>query len=215
MSVVTPQVLLRAYAAGVFPMAESADDPSLYWVEPEERGVFPLDAIHVSKSLRQLVRAKPFEIRVDHNFVNVIAACAEVTDQRESTWINGRIRSLYSQLHKMGCAHSLESWQDGKLVGGLYGVRIGSAFFGESMFSRVSGASKVAFVHLAARLNCGGFTLLDAQFLNSHIETLGAVTIKKADYQKKLELAIEQEADFGRFTDDNNPSLVLAWALKH
>jgi leucyl/phenylalanyl-tRNA---protein transferase len=212
---ITPQILLKAYAAGVFPMAETADDPALYWIEPDERGVFPLDAIHVSKSLRNTVRKKPFEIRIDSAFNSVIAACGEATLQRRVTWINSRIKSLYGQLAKMGFAHTVECWRDGNLVGGLYGVRIGSAFFGESMFARETDASKVAFVHLAARLNFGGFTLLDAQFLNPHIEKLGAVAVKKADYQKMLEPALDGTADYHAFQGDEDPELVLKLALKN
>ncbi len=209
MTTITPQILLRAYAAGVFPMGETADDPALYWIEPDERAIFPLDQIHISRSLRKSVRKQHFEIRIDSNVAAVIAACAERTDTRKTTWINSRIKALYGQLAKMGCAHSVECWREGKLVGGLYGVRIGSAFFGESMFARETDASKTAFVHLAARLNAGGFTLLDAQFLNPHIEKLGAVTIKKAEYQKLLEPALEGLADFHRFNGDQDPELVL------
>jgi leucyl/phenylalanyl-tRNA---protein transferase len=212
MTTITPQILLRAYAAGVFPMGETADDPALYWIEPDERAIFPLDQIHISRSLRKAVRKQQFELRVDSNVAAVIAACAERTDTRKTTWINSRIKALYGQLAKMGCAHSVECWHEGKLVGGLYGVRIGSAFFGESMFTRETDASKIAFVHLAARLNAGGFTLLDAQFLNPHIEKLGAVTIKKAEYQKLLEPALEGVADFHRFDDDQDAELVLKWA---
>jgi leucyl/phenylalanyl-tRNA---protein transferase len=212
MTTITPQVLLKAYAAGVFPMAEAADDPALYWIEPEERGVFPLNAIKISKSLRKTVRRAPFEIRIDSAFAEVIAACAESTATRRVTWINNRIKSLYSQLAKMGFAHSVECWRDGKLVGGLYGVHIGSAFFGESMFTRETDASKVAFVHLVARLKAGGFTLLDAQFLNPHIEKLGAISIPKAEYQLLLEKALESQGDYYAFAQDLNTDLVLKLA---
>lgn len=213
MSSITPQVLLRAYAAGVFPMAESAEDNALYWVEPEERGVFPLDGLIVPRSLRRRVRRKVFEIRVDTVFAEVIAACAARTPGRRTTWINGRIRSLYTQLHRLGCCHSVEAWKDGMLVGGLYGVRIGAAFFGESMFSRETDASKVALVHLAARLNFGGFRLLDAQFINPHLERLGAVSVSKEQYHALLEEAIEAEADFAAFSGDGDPESVLRYAL--
>jgi leucyl/phenylalanyl-tRNA---protein transferase len=214
MTTITPQILLKAYAAGVFPMAEAEDDPALYWIEPEERAIFPLDKVVVSRSLRKSVRRKHFEVRIDSNVPLVIAACAEKTENRKSTWINARIKALYGQLAKMGCAHSVECWRDDKLVGGLYGVRIGAAFFGESMFSRETDASKVAFVHLVARLNAGGFTLLDAQFLNPHIERLGAVTITKAEYQKLLEPALEGAADFHLFDSDDDVELVLRLAGK-
>lgn len=214
MSTITPQILLRAYAAGIFPMAESAEDNALYWVEPEERGVIPLDGLRVSHSLKKSVRRRLFEVKVDHDFAAVITACAERTPERSSTWINSRIKSLYNQLHRMGHCHSVECWQGGKLVGGLYGVRIGAIFFGESMFSRVTDASKVALVHLVARLNYGGFKLLDAQFLNPHLERLGAITMPKAEYHKLMEPLLEREADFFAFTQDDNPETVLDWAIR-
>ncbi len=212
MSAITPQVLLQAYAAGVFPMAESASDPALYWVEPEERGIIPLDAFHISRSLRKRVKQQSYEIRIDAAFNQVIAECAARSASRKETWINKRIISLYSQLHKMGCAHSVESWLDGELVGGLYGIRIGAAFFGESMFSRATDASKVALVHLIARLKHGGFTLLDAQFVNPHLLQFGSLAIKKADYHKLLEPALEKDADFKSFLFDGDAQKVLAYA---
>jgi len=213
MSSITPQILLRAYAAGIFPMAESAEDNALYWVEPEERGIIPLDGLKVSQSLRKTVRRRPFEVKVDHDFSAVIAQCAAKAPGRTSTWINARIRALYTQLHRMGCCHSVECWQDGQLVGGLYGVRIGAVFFGESMFSRVTDASKVALVHLVARLNYGGFRLLDAQFVNPHLERLGAIQMPKARYHAVMEPLLALEADFFAFDQDDNPEAVLAWAM--
>lgn len=212
MSTITPHILLRAYAAGIFPMAESAEDNALYWVEPEERGVIPLDGLKISASLRKSVRRKLFEVRIDTDFAGVIAECAARTSERKSTWINTRIKSLYTQLHRMGCCHSVESWQDGKLVGGLYGVRIGAVFFGESMFSRRTDASKVALVHLVARLNFGGFKLLDAQFVNPHLERLGAVSLPKAEYHKIMEPLLGLDADFLTFSKDDDPEAVLAYA---
>ena len=212
MTAITPQILLRAYAAGVFPMAESADDPALYWIEPDERGVLPLDGFHISRSLRKAVRQKKFEIRIDTAFPDVIRACAERRDSRKDTWINSRIISLYTQLHKINCAHSVESWRDGKLVGGLYGVKIGAAFFGESMFSRETDASKVALVHLVARLRFGRFSLLDAQFVNNHLTQFGAIAIKKAAYHKLLEPALAGEADFSAFADDADAGKTLTLA---
>jgi leucyl/phenylalanyl-tRNA---protein transferase len=209
MTSITPQVLLRAYAAGVFPMAESATDPALYWVEPDERGIMPLDAFHISRSLKKSVRHAHYEIGVDTAFDQVIKTCAAATQTRKETWINNRIISLYSQLHKIGCAHSVESWKDGELLGGLYGVRIGAAFFGESMFSRATDASKVALVHLVARLKYGGFTLLDAQFQNPHLVQFGTVTLRKQQYQKRLEQAINEDADFHAFKGDGDPTQVL------
>jgi leucyl/phenylalanyl-tRNA---protein transferase len=212
MTSITPQVLLRAYAAGVFPMAESATDPALYWVEPDERGIMPLDAFHISRSLKKSVRHAHYEIRIDTAFDQVIKTCAAKTNERQETWINNRIISLYSQLHKVGCAHSVESWRDGELRGGLYGVRIGAAFFGESMFSRATDASKVALVHLVARLKYGGFTLLDAQFQNPHLVQFGTITLRKQEYQKRLEHAINEDADFHAFKGDADPTQVLELA---
>jgi len=212
MTTITPQILLRAYAAGIFPMAESAEDNALYWIEPEERGVIPLDGLHISHSLRKRVRQRRFEIGIDRDFAAVIAACAARTPARKTTWINSRIRSLYTQLHKMGCCHSVECWRDGHLAGGLYGVRIGAAFFGESMFSRETDASKVALVHLVARLRAGGFRLLDAQFVNPHLTRLGAIAVAKGDYHRLLEPALEADADFHRFTGDADAELVLELA---
>jgi leucyl/phenylalanyl-tRNA---protein transferase len=209
MSSITPQILLQAYAAGVFPMAESASDPALYWVDPDERGVLPLDGFHISRSLRKRVKQQPFEVRIDTAFAAVIAACAARSEARKETWINSRIVSLYTQLHKMGCAHSVECWQGGNLVGGLYGIRIGAAFFGESMFSRATDASKVALVHLVARLNHGGFTLLDAQFVNEHLRQFGITAVAKADYHQLLEPAIAQDAEFHTFRGDDDPDMVL------
>ncbi len=214
MTAITPQVLLKAYTAGIFPMAESANDPALYWIEPEERGVIPLKGFHISHSLRKAMRKRPFEIRVDTAFEAVIAACAEKTEDRDVTWINHRILKLYTQLHHMGCCHSIESWDDGKLVGGLYGVRIGAAFFGESMFSRASNASKIALVHLVARLNFGGFKLLDAQFLNSHIAQFGTYTILKNDYRPILDDALDGAGDFQSFTLDHDIDAVLQHATQ-
>jgi leucyl/phenylalanyl-tRNA---protein transferase len=213
MSTITPQILLRAYAAGIFPMAESAEDNALYWVEPEERGIIPLDGLRISRSLRKRLRQRRFTVTVDTAFAQVIDSCAAKTYDRETTWINQRIRSLYGQLAKMGCCHSIECWRDGSLVGGLYGVRIGAAFFGESMFSREQDASKAALVHLVARLNAGGFVLLDAQFVTAHLESLGAKAVKRADYHGMLERAIEKDADFFHFADDGDPEAVLAMAL--
>jgi leucyl/phenylalanyl-tRNA---protein transferase len=213
MTAITPQILLRAYAAGVFPMAESADDPALYWIEPDERGVLPLDRFHVSRSLRKAVRQKRFEIRIDTAFGEVIRACAEKRPERRDTWINSRIISLYSQLHKINCAHSVEAWADSKLVGGLYGVKIGAAFFGESMFCRETDSSKVCLVHLVARLRAGGFTLLDAQFVNSHLSQFGVIAVKKMDYHRRLDLALAGEADFGVFSADQDAEKVLELAM--
>ncbi len=212
MSTITPQIVLRAYAAGIFPMAESAEDNALYWIEPDERGIIPLDGLRISQSLRKAVRRQAFDIRIDTDFAAVIAACAEKTPDRKSTWINARIRALYTQLFRMGCCHTVECWQDDTLVGGLYGVRIGAIFFGESMFSRQTDASKVALVHLVARLNAGGFKLLDAQFVNPHLERLGAISVPKAAYHELMEPLLALDADFRAFTADHDPGEVLRLA---
>jgi len=209
---ITPQILLKAYAAGIFPMAESAEDNALYWIEPEQRGTIPLDGLVISRSLRKRVRHREFDIRIDTAFPDVIAGCAARYPGRGTTWINGRIRSLYGQLFKMGCCHTVETWQSGHLVGGLYGVRIGAAFFGESMFSLKTDASKVALVHLVARLNAGAFRLLDAQFMNPHLARLGAVSLSRLEYHDRLEPALAADADFFKFQQDDDVDVVLAYA---
>jgi len=188
----TPQVLLNAYASGVFPMAESREDPEIFWVQPRRRGIFPLDRFHVSKSLARTIRRAPFEIRVDTDFAGVVAGCAD----RDETWINATIFALYEDLHAMGHAHSLEVWEDGALVGGVYGVTLGGAFFGESMFSRRTDASKVALAYLVDRLRAGGFRLFDTQFLTPHLKRLGAIEIGRQDYMQRLGAALAFEADF-------------------
>jgi leucyl/phenylalanyl-tRNA--protein transferase len=193
---ITPEILLRAYAAGIFPMAEDADDPGLFWIEPQQRGTFPLDTIHVPRRLARTVRADHFEIRIDSDFEGVIAGCAAPAEDRDRTWINARIRRLYGELFDLGHCHTVEAWRDGRLVGGLYGVKLGAAFFGESMFHRERDASKVAFVHLAARLKAGGFKLLDAQFVTEHLARFGAVEIGRRDYKRLLGRAIDAEGDW-------------------
>ena len=195
---ITPQVLLKAYAVGIFPMAESADDPGLYWIEPEQRGIIPLDRFHLPRRLARTIAAEMFEVRIDHDFGAVIDACAEARPDRPKTWINARIRKLYGELFDRGAAHTVETWRNGKLVGGLYGVRLGAAFFGESMFSRETDASKVALVHLVARLRVGGFTLLDTQFTTRHLKQFGAIDVDRRVYQRLLDDAIGREADFYR-----------------
>ncbi|MEJ0013346.1 MAG: leucyl/phenylalanyl-tRNA--protein transferase [Bauldia sp.] len=193
---ITPQVLLKAYAVGIFPMAESADDPGLFWIEPEERGIIPLDGFHLPRRLARTIASEKFEVRVDHDFGAVIGACAASVEGRPKTWINARIRKLYGDLFDMGAAHTVETWRDGKLVGGLYGVQLGAAFFGESMFSRERDASKVALVHLVARLKAGGFMLLDTQFTTAHLKQFGAIDVDRRVYQAMLEEAISADADF-------------------
>jgi leucyl/phenylalanyl-tRNA--protein transferase len=208
-SLITPQVLLNAYACGIFPMADSADDPGLFWVEPKMRGVLPLDAFHLPRSLRKAIRAEPFEIRIDHDFRGVVAGCAAVADNRPKTWINGRIRELYGQLHDLGHAHSVECWADGELAGGLYGVRIGAAFFGESMFSRRTDASKIALAHLVHRLSLGGFLLLDTQFITAHLARFGTVEVPRRRYGAMLEKAINTEADFNPYVGGATSDSIL------
>lgn len=196
---ITPEVLLRAYACGIFPMAESVDDPSLFWVEPEMRGVIPLDGFRISSRLARTVRSDVFTVTANTAFKAVIAGCAAPAEGREDTWINRRIRELYGGLHELGHCHSIEVWQDGDLVGGLYGVSLGRAFFGESMFHTARDASKVALVHLVARLIAGGFELLDTQYVTEHLKTFGAVEIPRRRYRVLLDHAIAGEpADFQR-----------------
>ncbi|MGH6812782.1 MAG: leucyl/phenylalanyl-tRNA--protein transferase [Methylocella sp.] len=193
---ITSDILLRAYSIGLFPMAESATDQNLFWVDPEARGVFPLEGLIVSKSLAKMVRSDRFEIRIDGDFDAVIDGCAASHEGREKTWINGRIRLLYRQLFDAGRVHTVESWSDGSLAGGLYGVHLGAAFFGESMFYRKTDASKVALVHLVARLVKGGFRLLDAQFVTPHLASLGAVEVPKEAYRRRLGDAMSHQGVF-------------------
>lgn len=193
---ITPEVLLKAYACGIFPMAENADDPALYWIEPEARGIVPLDRFHVPTRLARTVRSDCFTVLVDRDFGAVIAGCAEPQDGRSRTWINDRIRTLYGKLYDRGHCHTVEAYQEGRLVGGLYGVSLGGAFFGESMFHRVRDASKVALVHLVARLRSGGFKLLDTQFITEHLKLFGAIEIERQDYHKLLEAALPGVGDF-------------------
>jgi leucyl/phenylalanyl-tRNA---protein transferase len=190
---ITPELLLRAYSVGMFPMSESADDPELFWVEPDLRGIIPLDGFHVSKSLQKAIRKAPLDIRFDTAFDQVVEKCAEAADDRPSTWINQQIKDLYGALHRLGHAHSVEAWEGDALVGGLYGVTLGSAYFGESMFSRRTNASKICLVHLVERLRERGFTLLDTQFTTEHLKTFGAVDIPKAEYGVLLDKAMESE----------------------
>jgi leucyl/phenylalanyl-tRNA---protein transferase len=187
---ITPQVLLKAYACGIFPMAESAEDNALYWIEPERRGILPLDRVHVPKRLARTIRKGGFEVRIDQNFEEVIEGCAAPRSGRRSTWINGRIRNLYRELFALRHCHTVEVWQDGQLTGGLYGVHLGRAFFGESMFSRARDASKIALVYLIARLKYGGFTLLDTQFVTGHLARFGAIEVSREEFQRFLEAAL-------------------------
>ena len=193
----TPEILLRAYASGVFPMAEGRDDPTLHWIDPDTRGVLPLDKFHVSRRLARKIRQNAFHVTADQAFLDVIQSCAAPARGRKTTWINDEIIALYSGLAKVGHSHSVEAWNHkGHLVGGLYGVSLGAAFFGESMFSTETDASKVALAHLVARLRAGKFTLLDTQFVTDHLATFGAVEIPREAYHAQLAAAMQQEADF-------------------
>jgi len=190
--------LLDCYARGVFPMADARDDERVFLIDPERRGILPLDGLHVSRRLARTVRAEPYEIRIDTAFHEVVLACAASGPGRTETWINHVIENLYLELHELGFAHSVECWKDGKLVGGLYGVSLQSAFFGESMFSRARDASKVALVYLVARLIAGGYRLLDAQFMTEHLNQFGALEISRPDYHHRLGFAMGAGADFQR-----------------
>ena len=196
--VFTTDDLLDCYREGVFPMADARHDKKIFLVDPTRRGVLPLDSLKISRRLARTVRSDRFEVRVDSDFEGVIAACAAPRPGRLETWINGSIEWLCTRLNQNGFAHSIETWREGRMVGGLYGIAIGGAFFGESMFSIETDASKVALVHLVSRLRFGGFSLLDAQFLTDHLTTLGAVEISRADYRDRLAEALKLTADFGR-----------------
>lgn len=196
MEEITPKVLLQAYASGYFPMADTAQSAALYWYDPELRGQLPIAGFHVSRRLRKTVRRQRFDITFDRDFSGVIHGCAEPAKGRRQTWINAGIIELFEELHDMGYAHSVEAWRDGELVGGVYGLAIGGAFFAESMFSRRTNASKVALVHLVARLWKQGYVLLDTQFLNDHLLQFGAYEITRAEYKEKLAEALEKDCQF-------------------
>jgi leucyl/phenylalanyl-tRNA---protein transferase len=191
---ITPELLLQAYAAGLFPMAEAHDDPTLYWVSPEKRGIFPIDTFHAPKRLARTVRSDKYRVTSDVCFERIMKSCAAPREGREETWINDEILRLYTALYEMGHAHSIETWSGAELVGGLYGVHLRGAFFGESMFSTATDASKVALCHLVARLKLGGFTLLDTQFLTPHLASLSAIEISRDDYLDRLDAAMKVAA---------------------
>jgi leucyl/phenylalanyl-tRNA---protein transferase len=202
---ITPSLLLQAYASGVFPMAESADDPHLHWIDPDQRGILPLDGLHVSRTLRKTISRGDYTVRINSRFDDVVEACAD----RDSTWINEEIARLYSSLHKSGYAHSVEVYMDDELAGGLYGVALGGAFFGESMFSWRTDASKIALVYLVARLRTGGFRLLDTQFVTDHLKSLGAIEIPRVDYHERLAEALDRVTNFWKLPENAPPQLVL------
>jgi leucyl/phenylalanyl-tRNA--protein transferase len=194
----TPDLLLRAYAAGIFPMAEGRDERTVFWVDPERRGILPLDAFHVPRRLCRTLRRNDFEVRADTAFETVIRSCADPVANRHETWINEEIAQAYIELHRLGFAHSVECWRDGTFVGGLYGIALGGAFFGESMVSRVRDASKVALVHLVARLRIGGFRLLDCQFITAHLAQFGATEVARDRYLELLGDAFSVKGEFYR-----------------
>jgi len=194
--ILTPEILIRAYAAGIFPMSESRNDPGIFWVDPDVRGILPLDNFHVPRSLKKIVRQGYFEVSVDTDFAAVINACAETPREDQGTWINDQIIDAYTALHHLRLAHSVECRLNGKLVGGLYGVSLKGAFCGESMFSHVTNASKVALVHLVARLRGNGFKLLDTQFVTPHLARFGAIEIPARDYLLRLDKALSCEGEF-------------------
>lgn len=200
----TPDLLLRAYAIGIFPMAESRVDPELHWIDPDMRGILPLDGLHLPRKLRSRIRRGVFDVRCNTAFHDVILGCAEPAENRPDTWINPVIEQLYNELYEMGFAHSVECWQGGELVGGLYGVSLGAAFFGESMFSRATDASKVALAHLVLRLRKGGFLLLDTQFTTPHLSRFGVYEIPREDYRRLLTKAVSGQAEFysGNVSED-------------
>jgi leucyl/phenylalanyl-tRNA--protein transferase len=193
---ITPEVLLKAYACGIFPMAESAEDPALYWIEPEKRGIIPLHDFHIPHRLARTVRTTTLTVAVDRDFDAVIAGCAEPQAGRTRTWINDRIRKLYRRLYERRHCHTVEVYDDGALVGGLYGVSLGAVFFGESMFHRTRDASKIALVHLVARLKAGGYRLLDSQFITEHLKTFGAYEVSRRQYNKMLDEALSGDGKF-------------------
>jgi leucyl/phenylalanyl-tRNA--protein transferase len=210
---ITPEVLLKAYACGIFPMAENAEDPTLYWIEPEQRGIFPLDHFHVPARLARTVRSDRFTVAINRDFDAVIDGCAEPKLGRSRTWINARIRSLYRKLHERGHCHSVEVYDGDHLVGGLYGVSLGGVFFGESMFHRARDASKIALIHLVARLKAGNYRLLDTQFVTDHLKIFGAIEVPRRQYHKLLEEALAGEADFGALPLDRPVTGAEALAL--
>ena len=210
MTELKPELLLQAYAVGVFPMAETRDDSRLFFVDPDHRGILPLDDFHIPRRLARTLRQGKFTIRYNHDFASVLQLCAEAAPDRPNTWINLEIERLYNVLHERGQCHSVECWQEGKLVGGLYGVALGGAFFGESMFSRARDASKIALCHLVARLRAGGFVLLDTQFITDHLAQFGTIEVARPVYKQQLQAAISTAASFfpENYPEDGDWALV-------
>ncbi|WP_374764679.1 leucyl/phenylalanyl-tRNA--protein transferase [Yunchengibacter salinarum] len=209
---ITPDIVIKAYASGIFPMAEDRGDGELFWLDPDQRGIVPLDRFHIPGSLAKRIRQQPFVVRVDSAFDEVVKGCAQSRSGRETTWISHRIQDIFTRLHRRGHAHSVECWQGDDLVGGLYGLALKGAFFGESMFHTKRDASKVALVYLVARLRAGGFTLLDTQFVTPHLARFGALEIPRGEYQARLRDAMMREADFTRLDrqpDADDPSAIL------
>ena len=192
----TPANIIKAYSVGIFPMAENYSDQKIYWINPQNRGILPLGGLHISKSLRKTIKRKSFNVTYNYNFRHIIQECAKIGSRRTETWINQEIMEAYIELHKIGYAHSIECWKDNKIVGGLYGIALGGAFFGESMFSQQSNASKIALVHLVAILKDRGFILLDTQFTSDHLETMGVIEISRENYLKKLKNALAKSPVF-------------------
>lgn len=211
---ITPQVLLKAYSCGIFPMAESADDPALYWIEPQHRGILPLEAAHFSRRLLKTIRTTGFKVKIDSAYDAVIDGCSAPRPGRTTTWINKRIRNLYRELFEQGSCHTLEVWSGEKLVGGLYGVALKGAFFGESMFSFERDASKIALVHLTARLMAGGFELLDTQFVTDHLKQFGTIELDRAQFQSRLEAALKIDADFNAVSANASPEQIVNIVLR-
>jgi leucyl/phenylalanyl-tRNA---protein transferase len=207
---ITPQVLLKAYACGIFPMAESADDPQLYWIEPISRGILPLDSVRLPKRLARTIRQQPFEVRIDTDFDGTIAGCAASRPGRRTTWINDQIRTLYRELYILGHCHTVEVWRGNRMVGGLYGVALGGAFFGESMFSTETDASKIALMYLCARLIHGGFTLLDTQFVTEHLRQFGTIEVDRTEFHAALEGALPHAADYKKLPADTSADEITA-----
>ncbi len=207
-------LIVRAYQAGIFPMSESEEDREVFWVCPEQRGIIPLNEFKTSRSLRKALNKRDYTIKIDHDFSAVIDGCAHVGSDRKSTWISGTIRDLYGELFARKICHTVEVWQEGELVGGLYGLSLGAAFFGESMFHRRTNASKIALAHLVARLKAGGYQLLDTQFISDHLKTMGGVEIERKEYEALLSRALNGDADFYR-SDGGGTSEVCLQATSH